>query len=291
MTFIEPPFWARRRWSGAAPHAVSVLVQPAVVIVSASIAAASVITTQTPHYYVSGDTALLAGVTGSTPAVDGTRVVTVLTPTSFSIPVPVTVAGLGGTVTRTIPVEPLTLAQGKLRASLDWVDGDPRDALMTGFIAAARSKVEQDTGLALLLQTRDVLFDALPRQGPIILPSQSRPLQAVTSIASIDTSDVVHTLDPVNYVVDLASARVGLSLAGVWPTDLRPFQPWAIRIVSGWPSVAALQAAAPLLVHAVGLLTAHYATLGRDLASLDPATEVPQGYADVISSYVPVVVA
>lgn len=291
MTFTEPPFWASRRWGGVAPHAVSVLVQPVVVIVSASIAAASVITTLTPHHYVSGDTALLAGVTGSTPAVDGTRVVTVLTPTSFSIPVLVTVAGAGGTVTRTIPVEPLTLVEGKLRAGLDWVGGDPRDGLMTGFIAAARSKVEQDTGLALLLQTRDVFFDALPRQGPIVLPAQSRPLQAVTSIASIDTSDSVNTLDAANYVVDLASGRIGLSLLSVWPTDLRPFQPWAIRIVSGWPSVAALQAAAPLLVHAVGLLTAHYATLGRDLASLDPATEVPQGYADVISSYVPVVVA
>src|SRR5258705_9577128 len=53
-------------------------------------------------------------------------------------------------------LEPLTLDQGKLRAGLDWVAGDPRDALMTGFIQAARSQVEQDTGLALLTQTRDV---------------------------------------------------------------------------------------------------------------------------------------
>lgn len=188
-------------------------------------------------------------------------------------------------------LEPLTLLEAKLRAGLDWVAGDPRDALMTAFQLAARAKVEQDTGLALLTQTRDVYFDALPRQGPIDLPAQSKPLQSVTSIKSTDTAGVLNTLDPVNYVVDLASGRIGLALAGVWPSDLRPFQPWVIRIVAGWTSVALLQASAPLLVHAVGLLTAHYATLGRDLASIDPTTEVPQGYQDAISAYVPVVVA
>jgi hypothetical protein len=90
--------------------------------------------------------------------------------------------------------------------------------------------------------------------------------------------------------VDAASGRIGLAESGSWPTDLRTFQPWVIRVVAGWTSVAALTTAAPLLVHAVGLLTAHYATLGRDLASLEPASEIPQGYADVISAYVPVVV-
>src|SRR5436190_19232784 len=89
-------------------------------------------------------------------------------------------------------VEPLTLDDAKLRANLDWVAGDPRDALMSGFIAAARSKVEQDTGLALLTQTRDVYLDAV--QGRTIdLPSQSRPLQSVASVKSIDTAGVVNT--------------------------------------------------------------------------------------------------
>jgi len=63
--------------------------------------------------------------------------------------------------------EPLTLDEAKLRAGLDWVAGDPRDALMTGFIAAARAKVEHDTGLALLTQTRNVLVNASVN-GPLI---------------------------------------------------------------------------------------------------------------------------
>jgi uncharacterized phiE125 gp8 family phage protein len=183
----------------------------------------------------------------------------------------------------------LTLDQGKLRAGLDWVAGDPRDDLMTGFILAATGQVEQDTGLALLTQIRDVYLDSV-QQRVIDLPAQSRPLAAVTSIKSTDTGGVVNTLDPSNYVVDLASGRIGLSVSGVWPTDLRYFQPWVIRIVTGYATVQALTDAAPGLVHAVGLLTAHYATAGRDLAGGVSET-VPYGYDDAIAPYRRVVVA
>lgn len=188
-------------------------------------------------------------------------------------------------------IEPLTLTEAKLRAGLDWANGDPRDALMQGFIAAARSKVEQDTGLALLTQTRDVYFDTLTEthDGTILLPAQSTPLQSVTSVKSTDMLGVVNTLDPSNYVVDL-SGRIGLSVSGVWPSDVRPFQPFIVRIVAGWTSAAALLAAAPLLVQAVGLLTAHYATLGRDLASIDSTQAVPFGYEDAIGPHRRIVV-
>lgn len=291
--FVQPPFWSRSpRAYAAAPHAVSLVVTPAVPIVTSSIAAATVIETATPHAFVSGDTATIAGHVGSTPALDGARVVTVIDATHVSVPVTVTVSGAGGTITRTIARQPLTLAQGKLRAGLDWVDGDPRDELMTGFIAAAASKVEQDTGLALFTQTRDIYLDSVQRR-TINLPAQSRPLQAVTSIKSTDTAGTVNTLDPSNYVVDFASGRIGLSVSGVWPIDLRYFQPWVIRIVSGWPSQELLAAAAPGLVHAVGLMTAHYATAGRDVATIARGTpeEMPFGYEDAIAPYRLVVVA
>lgn len=289
--FIQPPFWASsygRRTR--APHAISVLVTPALPIV-ATPGAGNVFTTATPHHYLTGDQVRINDIVGGTPPLAGLLfAVNVTSPTVFTVPTAVSVAGTGGTATREIPIEPLTLTEGKLRAAVDWVAGDPRDALMTAFITAARSKVEQDTGLALLSQTRDVYVDAIP--GPVFnLPALSKPLQAVISVSSIDTAGAVHVLDASNYVVDYASARLGLSTAGIWPTDLRPFQPYVIRIVSGWPSVASLKAEAPLLMHAVGLLTAHYATLGRDLASSDPTSAVPQGYEDAISSYVPVVVA
>jgi len=265
------------------PHARSVLVTPAVTIVASSIAGASVLTTDRPHGFLTGDSVTIAGHQGSTPPLDGVRVVTVLSPTTFSIPLAVTVAGLGGTATRTIAVEPLTLAEAKLRAGLDWVGGDPRDAMLTSFIAAARSKVEQDTGLALLTQTRDVYFDALAGQ-VIALPPQCTPLQAVIEIASTDRTGAVQPLAATSYVVDVATGRVGLALGAAWSTGtLRPFQPFVMRIIAGYPSVAQLP---PLLFFAVGLLAAHYLTAGRDVLQVGHiVATTPFGYEDAIAPY------
>jgi uncharacterized phiE125 gp8 family phage protein len=177
--------------------------------------------------------------------------------------------------------EPLTLEQGKLVAGQDWAANDPRELLMKGWIAAARAKVELDTGLALLTQTRDIYYDRMP--GDVFtLPAQSMPLQSVTSIKSVDTAGVTNTLATDQYLVDLTSGRVGLSDSGSWPTDLRSFQPIVIRIVAGYASVALIPA---LLLHAVGLLVAHFATFGRDLVSLESLEDVPYGYQDAIAGY------
>lgn len=188
--------------------------------------------------------------------------------------------------------EPLTLQQAKDRAGLSWADGDAREDMLRGFIAAARSKVEQRTGLALLTQTRDVLYDRLPvdRAGTFKLPAQSMPLQSVTSVKYTNTGAVLQTVDPATYLVDLTTARIGLVTGNVWPVDPRVFQPWVVRIVSGWLDAATFRAAAPMLFHAVGLLTAHYATLGRDLASLDSVVEMPFGFEDAIEEYTAVTV-
>src|SRR3954462_15905819 len=78
--------------------------------------------------------------------------------------------------------EPLTLAQAKLRAGLDRGTGDPRDDQMNSFIAATRAKVELDTGLALLTQTRAIPFraDGAASAVPVPLRMQARRLQALT---------------------------------------------------------------------------------------------------------------
>jgi hypothetical protein len=68
------------------------------VILTSSVAAASVITTQKPHGLTTGVPTTIAAHAGSTPAINGVQVPTVLTPTTFSIPVNVTVGGTGGTV-------------------------------------------------------------------------------------------------------------------------------------------------------------------------------------------------
>ena len=157
--------------------------------------------------------------------------------------------------------EPLTLDEAKLRAGLDWSAGDPRDALLASFIAAARSQVEQDTGLALLTQTRDVTIAAGCSGQPI--PWQAWPVQSLTDLGN--------------------GMRVAPRSLSDWSAIWTTGGSW--RIVAGWPSAAALLADAPLLVQAVGLLTAHYATLGRDLALAGSLAPVPMGYEEAIAPY------
>jgi Lambda phage tail tube protein, TTP len=69
-----------------------------VAITSSSVANPSVITTAAPHGLADGDVAIIAGHTGSTPSINGSHEVNVLTTTTFTIPVNVTVGGTGGTI-------------------------------------------------------------------------------------------------------------------------------------------------------------------------------------------------
>jgi len=162
--------------------------------------------------------------------------------------------------------EPLTLDQAKLRAGFEWAPGDERDTLLRGFIKAARQKVEHDTGLALLTQTRDI-FVAATSNGLVPLPWQAMPVQSLTAI---EGSVGFFTQDLVQRALHFEE---GATLAAMW------------RVVAGWPSPAVLEAEAPMLTQAVGLLTAHYATLGRDLALLGAAVPVPHGYDACIDAY------
>lgn len=72
-----------------------------VTITSSSVANPTVITTSAPHglrsFAMGGDTTTIAGHAGSTPSINGVHEVTVLSATTFTIPVAVTVGGTGGT--------------------------------------------------------------------------------------------------------------------------------------------------------------------------------------------------
>lgn len=65
-----------------------------------SVAAAAVVTTSAAHGYVTGDSVVISG-TNSTPVIDGTRLVTRLSATTFSVPVTTTVSGSAGSVYNT----------------------------------------------------------------------------------------------------------------------------------------------------------------------------------------------
>jgi uncharacterized phiE125 gp8 family phage protein len=177
-----------------------------------------------------------------------------------------------------IAAEPLTLDEGKLRAGLDWIVGDPRDPLMLEFISAARQQVEQDTGIAVPVQLRDLFLDTLP----IIiawqdLPPQTMPLRNVESVTAIDSSGAATVLPPADYVATISNAGVTLSIVNP-PADA---QRWIVRVEAGFDVIP------PSLLQAVGLLTAHYATIGRDLTITGTIVAVtPLGYEEAIRPFV-----
>lgn len=67
--------------------------------IATSVAAGDLINTSAPHKLAAGDTALIAGHAGATPALNGiVTVLAVISPTQFSITTDITVGGSGGTL-------------------------------------------------------------------------------------------------------------------------------------------------------------------------------------------------
>jgi len=196
-----------------------------------------------------------------------------------------TVAALPVRVAKTAPTdEPLTLDEGKLRAGLDWAVGDPRDALMQAFIAAARQYVEQRTARAIASQAHQLFYDSAGIVVGTLLavPGSSQPVISVAAVTSTDAAGVDHVLDAAAYVVQPGRGLV--QLLGPLPTDVRPLEGWRVDLTCGTDPLD------PGLVQVIGLLTAHYATLGRDLASITPALDVPHGFEDALAPFVPQVI-
>ena len=175
--------------------------------------------------------------------------------------------------------EPLTVEDAKLLAAMAWpvtVPPDPRDQMIADFIKAARAKVEQDTGLALLTQVRELFI--IEETDLVPLPAQCTPVQALVDV----TPPALVAQAVGGRVVARHGRLLAAPLVGSFPAGT------VLQVTAGWPDPAALKLEAPLLVHAVGLLTAHYATLGRDVAitgAVASINVVPEGYDDTIQPH------
>lgn len=183
--------------------------------------------------------------------------------------------------------EPITLAQAKLRAAVNWPDGDPRDDQMNGFISAARDYVEKRTARAIASQTQQLFYDAAAVSvGAVLqLPASAQPLVSVGAVASTDAAGVETVLAATAYEVHLGTGTI--VMLGPLPTDVRASEGWRVQVTCG-NDVATLD---PGLVQIIGLLTAHYQTSGRDLVTLTQATEMPQGFEDALLPFLPQVLA
>lgn len=82
---------------GAEFSLYEILASPALTISGNTAANPTVVTTTSAHGLSSGQMVVISG-SNSTPSLNGTQVVTVLSPTTFSVPVNVSVAGTAGSV-------------------------------------------------------------------------------------------------------------------------------------------------------------------------------------------------
>lgn len=215
-------------------------------------------------------------------------------------PLPVLYAGPSSRQVVAPTVEPLTVDEGKLWSGFDWPAGDPREPLMATTIAASRAYVEDDTGLALLTQTRETYLEgahiSLLAQmwgwqgvgGALVwMPPRCRPVQSVVSMTYRDSTGAEQPIDPSWYGVDPGTGAIRI-LPMAWPVA-----PITIQVVAGWPDVATLRADEPRLVHLVGRLVAHNMTIARDLVveMRGSVVQVPLGYEAEVQPYRPEVLA
>jgi hypothetical protein len=158
------------------------------------------------------------------------------------------------------PGEPVTLSEVKnyLR-----IDGAQDDAMLTGFITAAREAVERYTGRKLMTQVWDLFMDAFPADFKIdalqdgfnegalseyLIPRKSLelpyfPLQSIEFLKTYNDAGTEFTMDPSGYIADTNSepGRIGLTSVGSWPTtNLRPLGGIVIRHKVGYGDTAEL---------------------------------------------------
>ncbi len=193
-------------------------------------------------------------------------------------------------------VEPVSLTEAKDQLRISHGD---EDTLITGYIEAARTVIEEHTGLALINQTWRLSLDRIPSEGeepwwngvregalseltsPVRFIELPRaPLISVTSFMSYDEADNSQAFT--GFYTDTSSrpGRVSLRSGGVWPSPTRGVNGIEITYVAGFGN-AASSVPADIKI-AIRQLVAHYYE-NREVQDFDPATaEVPLGVRSVM---------
>lgn len=163
--------------------------------------------------------------------------------------------------------EPISVAIARNYSKLDTGDDDE---LVEFLLMAARQRVEDETALALMTQTWQLLLDRWPSQGrmeywpeptprlgDMFLPRW--PVQSITSIQYTDSAGNLAVVPTTVYGLDSASqpARVFLKYGQSWPASpaLAGGPAVVVTFVAGSVTLAAIDARARL---AILRLYSHY---------------------------------
>jgi uncharacterized phiE125 gp8 family phage protein len=154
--------------------------------------------------------------------------------------------------------EPIDLDTAKAQCRIDLSDDD---ALIQGYIVAAREYVEHYTGRQLITATWDLVLDGFCAR--IDIPKA--PLRSVTSIGYVDTAGVTQTLAVSGYKVIGAAGtlvnptasrgRIERAYATAWPIARSESGNVTVRFVAGYGNASDVPVA---LKQAMLLLIGHW---------------------------------
>lgn len=186
-------------------------------------------------------------------------------------------------VLKTAPAaEPLTLAELKLHLR---VTGSAEDDYITALGKAARRRVEEITGRALINQTWYLYLDAWPTCDRIRLPRA--PLSSVTSVTYYDTDGTTaNTFSAASWDADTnpTPGEVVLTYGSVWPsTTMRPNSPIVVEYVAGYG--AAGSAVPEELKQAIYLMVGLWYAYREPVIAGTSVAQVPNIIPDLLAPY------
>jgi len=130
-------------------------------------------------------------------------------------------------------LEPVGLEEMKAHGVYEAADDD---ALVAGFIVAARKRVEAMTQRAIMTQTRTYKMSCFPARDDALIELPGGKVQSVSSIAYTDTNGDPQTWTSSDYVVDMGwePCRIGLAYDASWPSVREWDLPITITYVCGY---------------------------------------------------------
>lgn len=191
------------------------------------------------------------------------------------------------TLIEDVTFEPLDLEEVKkiLRYS-----ATREDTALDGWMAAARTYFEEETGRDTSNRTREYWLDEFPGQRQIEIPRP--PLQSVLSIKYDDADGVEQTFDAANYrVINPHDAycvpgRIALVYGASWPATICQAKAVRIQFISGYGNA---RGDVPELAKAAMLyLVGHFHKFRAETQENTPGTslvQVPIGFASIVRAF------
>jgi uncharacterized phiE125 gp8 family phage protein len=184
--------------------------------------------------------------------------------------------GMGLTLVAAANVEPITLAECKYHLR---IDSDDEDLLLTIYIVAAREYCEEITRRSLTASTTyKQTLDSFPR-GNGWIGIDRGPLVSVSSIAYVDTNEVIQTLDPDVYRVDTSClpGRISPAINGRWPATADLPSSVAITFVAGATNI-------PIRAKQAMLLLVGHWYRNREAVGENVGNSIPHGVENLLAA-------